>query len=307
MKIKNLEIPGDVALAPIAGFTDVGFRAVCAEQGAGITYTEMASAKGLYYDKSKKTEELLNITDSEKVKAVQLFGSEPFFMSYAVKHEAIQKFDLIDINMGCPVPKVVNNGEGSALMKNIPLAQDLVKAAKDNTDKPVTIKMRIGFNEINAVEFALAMEAAGADAIAVHGRTRKEMYMGHAHWDVIKDVVDAVKIPVFANGDVETYQDFLEIKRQTGADGVMIARGALGNPNLFAQITGREERPLKELMLEHIEIMRKFHSDNFINANFKKHMACYCKGKRGNKEIKVKAFESKSLDEMINIIKDSTL
>ena len=307
MKIKNLEIQGDVALAPIAGFTDVGFRAICAKQGAGITYTEMASAKGLYYDKSHKTQELLNVTDDEKVKAVQLFGSEPFFMSYAVKHEAIQKFDLIDINMGCPVPKIVNNGEGSALLKNIPLAQDLVKAAKDNTEKPVTIKMRIGFEEINAVEFALAMEKAGADAITVHGRTRKEMYMGHSHWDVIKNVVDAVKIPVFANGDVETYQDFLDIKAQTGAQGVMIARGALGNPNIFAQITGKEERPLKEMILEHIDIMRKFHNEHYIHANFKAHMAYYCRGKRGGKEIKIKAFATKTLDELIQLIKDSEL
>ena len=307
MKIKNLEILGDVALAPIAGYTDVGFRAICAKQGAGITYTEMASAKGLYYDKAAKTQELLNTTDDERIKAVQLFGSEPFFMSYAVKHESIQKFDLIDINMGCPVPKIVNNGEGSALLKNIPLAQDILKAAKDNTEKPVTIKMRIGFNDINAVEFALAMQEAGADAITVHGRTRKEMYTGHSHWDVIKQVVDAVNIPVFANGDVESYQDFIDIKAQTGAQGVMIARGALGNPNIFSQIVGKSDRPLKEMMLEHIEIMKRFHNEHYIHANFKKHMACYCKGKRGNKEIKVKAFESKTLDEMIAIIKDSDL
>lgn len=307
MKIKNLEINGEAVLAPIAGFSDVGFRAVCAEQGAAITYTEMASAKGLYYDKADKTKELLNTTEAEHIKAVQLFGSEPFFMSYAVKAPVIQKFDLIDINMGCPVPKVVKNNEGSALMTNIPFAQDIVKAAKDNTDKPVTIKMRLGFNEINAVEFAKAMEEAGADLITVHGRLRKEMYMGHSHWDEIEKVVKAVKIPVFANGDVETYQDFLDIKKQTGAAGVMIARGALGNPNIFAEIAGKPIRSIKEMMLEHIEIMRQFHNEHYVHANFKKHMACYCKGKRGNKEIKQRAFESKTLDEMIQIIKDSEI
>jgi len=211
MKIGNLEINGDVTLAPIAGYSDVGFRAICAKQGAAITYTEMASAKGLYYDKSEKTQELLNVTDAEKVKAVQLFGSEPFFFSYAAKSKAIEKFDIIDVNMGCPVPKIVKNNEGSALMKNIPLAKEIVKTLKDNTSKPVTIKMRLGFDEINAVDFAKAMEDAGADAITVHGRLRKEMYMGHAHWDELKKVVEAVKIPVFANGDVETYQDFLQI------------------------------------------------------------------------------------------------
>ena len=307
MKISNLEIGGNVVLAPIAGFSDVGFRAVCAKQGAAITYTEMASAKGLYYDKAAKTQELLNTTDAEHIKAVQLFGSEPFFMSYAVKHPSLEKFDLIDINMGCPVPKIVKNGEGSALLKNIPLAQDLVKAAKDNTSKPVTIKMRLGFDEINAVEFALAMEQAGADLITVHGRTRKEMYMGHSHWDEIAKVVQAVKIPVFANGDVETKEDFIKILDETKAAGVMIGRGSLGNPNIFSQITGKEDRNIKEMMLEHIETMLQFHNEHYVHANFKKHMACYCKGRRGNKEIKQRAFESKSLQEMIDIIKESDI
>ncbi len=307
MKYCNLEVQSDAFLAPIAGFSDVGFRALCSELGAGITYTEMASAKGLYYDKAKKTQELLNTTDSEKVKAVQLFGAEPFFISYAVKHPSLEKFDLIDINMGCPVPKIVNNKEGSALMTNIPLAQDIVKAAKDNTSKPVTIKMRLGFNEINAVEFALAMQKAGADAITVHGRTRKEMYMGHSHWDEIKKVVDAVSIPVVANGDVETVQDYLDIKAQTGANFVMIARGALGNPNLFAQITKKDIKNTKDLMLEHINIMLQFHNEHYVHANFKKHIACYVKGKRGNKEIKQRAFTSKTLSEMIDIIKDSEI
>ncbi len=307
MKYCNLDVQSDAFLAPIAGFSDVGFRALCADLGAGLTYTEMASAKGLYYDKAKKTQELLNTTDAEKVKAVQLFGAEPFFISYAVKHPSLEKFDLIDINMGCPVPKIVNNKEGSALMTNIPLAQDIVKAAKDNTSKPVTIKMRLGFNEINAVEFALAMQEAGADAITVHGRTRKEMYMGHSHWDEIKKVVDAVSIPVVANGDVETVQDYLDIKAQTGAKYVMIARGALGNPNLFAQIANKDIKNTKDLMLEHINIMLQFHNEHYVHANFKKHIACYVKGKRGNKEIKQRAFTSQTLDEMIDIIKDSEI
>ena len=307
MKYCNLGVQSDAFLAPIAGFSDVGFRALCADLGAGLTYTEMASAKGLYYDKAKKTQELLNTTDAEKVKAVQLFGAEPFFISYAVKHPSLEKFDLIDINMGCPVPKIVNNKEGSALMTNIPLAQDIVKAAKDNTTKPVTIKMRLGFNEINAVEFALAMQEAGADAITVHGRTRKEMYMGHSHWDEIKKVVDAVSIPVVANGDVETVQDYLDIKAQTGAKYVMIARGALGNPNLFAQIANKDIKNTKDLMLEHINIMLQFHNEHYVHANFKKHIACYVKGKRGNKEIKQRAFTSQSLSEMIDIIKDSEI
>ena len=307
MKYCNLDVQSDAFLAPIAGFSDVGFRALCADLGAGLTYTEMASAKGLYYDKAKKTQELLNTTDAEKVKAVQLFGAEPFFISYAVKHPSLEKFDLIDINMGCPVPKIVNNKEGSALMTNIPLAQDIVKAAKDNTTKPVTIKMRLGFNEINAVEFALAMQEAGADAITVHGRTRKEMYMGHSHWDEIKKVVDAVSIPVVANGDVETVQDYLDIKAQTGAKYVMIARGALGNPNLFAQIANKDIKNTKDLMLEHINIMLQFHNEHYVHANFKKHIACYVKGKRGNKEIKQRAFTSQSLSEMIDIIKDSEI
>ena len=304
MRIGNIETENNVFLAPIAGFSDVGFRAVCAKAGAGLTYTEMASAKGLYYDKAKKTQELLYTTEFEKIKAVQLFGAEPFFISYAVKSDAIKPFDLIDINMGCPMLKIVKNNEGSALMNNIPLAKDIVKAAKDNTDKPVTIKMRLGFDQINAVEFALAMQDAGVDAITVHGRTRKEMYTGHSHWDEIKKVVDALKIPVIANGDVETYQDFQDILAKTGAQGAMIARGALGNPNIFAEITGKDSRPIKDIILEHIEIMRKFHNEHYVHANFKKHIACYLKGRRGTKEYKQRAVTSKSLQEMIDIIKE---
>ena len=293
-----------IVFAPIAGYSDVGMRKVCAMRGADMTYTEMISAKGLVYG-SDKTEDLLHTTDSEKIKCVQIFGSEPYFISKAVEHKALEKFDVIDINMGCPVPKIVKNGEGSALLENIPLAMQVVQAARV-VKKPVTVKFRLGAtaDKIIAVDFAKAMQDAGASAITVHGRTREQMYSGQADWNEIAKVKKAVEIPVFVNGDIVDKTSYDKAMEITVCDGAMIARGALGNPKLFSDLKGVaiQDYSLKNDILLHLDTMLEFHHENYVAANFKKHLAYYCRGMRGQKEIKLAAFACKGIDDIREVI-----
>lgn len=300
---QSVEFKG-VVFAPIAGYSDVGARKVSAMRGADMTYTEMMSAKGLVYG-SEKTQDLLRTTDSEKVKCVQIFGSEPYYISKAVEHKALEKFDVIDINMGCPVPKIVKNGEGSALLENIPLAQRVVKAAMA-AGKPVTVKYRLGVNadEIIAVDFGKAMQDAGASAITVHGRTREQMYAGKANWQEIAKVKRAVNIPVFVNGDIADFKSYREAMDTTGCDGAMIARGALGNPKLFSDLKGIDlpNYSLKQDILTHLETMLEFHHQNFVACNFKKHLAYYCRGMRGQKQIKLDAYACRNIDDIRCVI-----
>lgn len=291
-------------LAPIAGYSDVGFRKVCAMRGADMTYTEMISAKGLVYG-SDKTEDLLHTTFSEKIKCVQIFGSEPDFIRRAVEHKALENFDVIDINMGCPVPKIVRNGEGSALLENIPLACEVVKAALCGK-RPVTVKFRIGVtsDKIIAVDFAKAMQDAGASAITVHGRTRAQLYSGKADWETIAKVKSAVDIPVYVNGDITDKASYDEAMRISGADGAMIARGALGNPLIFSEIKNcvPDGYSLKADILTHFDTLLEYHHPAYVLANFKKHIAYYCRGMQGQKQIKLAGFETKSIDEMRDVI-----
>ncbi|MDE7079071.1 MAG: tRNA-dihydrouridine synthase family protein [Clostridia bacterium] len=300
---KRIDFKG-VVFAPIAGYSDVGMRRLCAMRGADMTVTEMISAKGLVYG-SDKTEDLLHTTDSEKIKCVQIFGSEPYFISKAVEHKALEKFDVIDVNMGCPVPKIVKNGEGSALLENIPLAMQVVKAARI-AGKPVTVKFRLGVtaDKLVAVDFAKAMQDAGASAITVHGRTREQMYSGVANWDEIAKVKKAVEIPVFVNGDIVDKKSYDKAMQITDCDGAMIARGALGNPKIFSDIKGLEikDYSLKEDIILHLDTMLSFHHENYVAANFKKHLAYYCRGMRGQKEIKLAAFACKSADDIRQVI-----
>lgn len=300
---QRIEFKG-VVFAPIAGYSDVGARKVSAMRGADMTYTEMVSAKGLVYG-SEKTEDLLRTTESEKVKCVQIFGSEPYYISKAVEHKALAKFDVIDINMGCPVPKIVKNGEGSALLENIPLAQEVVKSARV-AGKPVTVKYRIGVrdNNIIAVDFGKAMQDAGASAITVHGRTREQMYSGKADWNEIAKVKRAVDIPVFVNGDIVDRKSYQEAMETTGCDGAMIARGALGNPKIFSDVKGIniEGYSLKQDILTHLQTMLEFHHPNFVACNFKKHLAYYCRGMRGQRQIKLDAYMCKSIDDIRGVI-----
>lgn len=238
LTIGNVELKNNVILAPMAGVTDLPFRVLCKEQGAGLLCMEMVSAKAIYYG-SKNTEELMKISPAEMPVSLQLFGSDADIMADMAKKIEEKPFAVLDINMGCPVPKVVNNGEGSALMKNPKLAEEIITKMVKAVKKPVTVKIRKGFDEahLNAVEMAKIAEASGAAAVAVHGRTREQYYAGNADWDCIRAVKEAVKIPVIGNGDVTDAFSAERLLKETGCDGVMVGRAAQGNPFIFREIT----------------------------------------------------------------------
>ena len=238
LTIGNVELKNNVILAPMAGVTDLPFRVLCKEQGAGLLCMEMVSAKAIYYG-SKNTEELMKISPAEMPVSLQLFGSDADIMADRAKKIEEKPFAVLDINMGCPVPKVVNNGEGSALMKNPKLAEEIITKMVKAVKKPVTVKIRKGFDEahLNAVEMAKIAEASGAAAVAVHGRTREQYYAGKADWDCIRAVKEAVKIPVIGNGNVTDALSAERLLKETGCDGVMVGRAAQGNPFIFREIT----------------------------------------------------------------------
>ena len=247
MQIGEIKLAAPLALAPMAGITDLPFRLICRRLGCGMTVSEMVSAKGLLY-KNVKTTEMLRIDDGERPTAIQLFGSVPEELAEAARMVEASGADMIDFNMGCPVPKIVNNGEGSALMKQPQLAHDILAAMVKAVKIPVTVKFRAGWDDSNrnAVEIAKAVEAAGVSAVAVHGRTRQQFYEGKADWGIIAEVKQAVKVPVFGNGDIFTVEDGLRMLAETGVDGLMIGRGADGNPWIFRELAAvlrGEERP----------------------------------------------------------------
>lgn len=289
LQIGNVTLENNLVLGPMAGVTDLPFRLLCKEQGAGLLCMEMVSAKGIYYN-NKNTEQLLAIDEREHPVSLQLFGSDPEIMSEMAKKIEERPFDILDINMGCPVPKVVNNGDGSALMKNPVLAGKIIEKTARAIKKPVTAKIRKGFDDahINAVEMAKVAEASGAAAIAVHGRTREQYYSGRADWDIIRQVKEAVKIPVIGNGDILTPEDAIRMEEQTGCDGFMIARGAQGNPWIFAQIlhyfkTGEHlPKPTAEemvqMMLRHAKMQLAFKGDYTGIREIRKHAAWYTAG-----------------------------
>ncbi len=289
MKIGNVDIGGNVVLGPMAGVTDLPFRVLCKEAGADLIYTEMVSAKGIMYN-NKNTESLLQVEDMERPVALQLFGADPEIMSQQAKRIEGRNFDIIDINMGCPVPKVVNNGEGSALMKNPKLIGEIVSAMTHILEKPVTVKIRKGFGEqdCNAPEIAKIVEDAGGAAVAVHGRTREQYYSGKADWDVIRRVKEEVSIPVIGNGDIFTPQDAKRMLEETGCDGVMLARGVRGNPWLFTQTkaylkdgTLLPKPPISqviETILRHGEMQVAYKGEYLGMREMRKHVAWYTTG-----------------------------
>ena len=346
MKIGELEFKNGLFLAPMAGVTDVAFRAICKLHGAELCYTEMVSARGLIFGEEKalsgvknienfsedetflkknilnkefiknnpdfsknKTATLLLTEEIESPKVVQLFGNDPEIMAKACQHKLIQKFDIIDINMGCPAPKIIKNGEGSKLMDNFDLAEKIIVACKNAIDKPITVKFRKGFKKNVAVQFAKMCERAGADAITIHGRLASEMYGGTVDYETIKAVKESVKIPVIGSGDVRdcaSYQKMIE----TGVDGVMIGRGALGKPYIFAELKDEKIAQGGALKFEcakkHIEILRKYFKEEFLVKYMRKHMLWYASGSN-KKEIKQKIALSNDLDESLNLLKELLL
>lgn len=314
MKIKDLVFDNNVFLAPMAGVTDISFRGLCKQMGCGLVYTEMVSAKALYYG-SDNTKTLLRISEEEKPVAVQIFGREPKIMAEVVENYFNDRDDIciIDVNMGCPAHKIVKNGEGSALMKEPALAAEIVRELKKVSNKPVTVKFRKAFDEnsIDAVEFAKWIENAGADAIAVHGRTRKQMYEGKADWDIIRKVKEAVSIPVIGNGDVFSYEDAKKLKEVSNCDGIMVARGSMGNPWIFREIQSalKGEKVLTvtaedkiRMCIKHYKLAIKNDGEYKAVREMRKHASWYIKGLPKCTEIRGTMNKIDNSEDVLNLL-----
>lgn len=313
LKIGNVELENNLILAPMAGVTDLPFRLLCKEQGCGLMCTEMVSAKALLY-KNKNTAPLLEVREEERPVAVQLFGSDPEILSSMAKQIEDGPYDIIDLNMGCPVPKVVNNGEGSALMKDPKRVEEILTAMVKTLKKPVTVKFRKGFHDdhINAVEIAKIAESCGVAAVAVHGRTREQYYSGKADWDIIRQVKEAVKIPVMGNGDIFKPEDAKAMLEATGCDGVMIARGAKGNPWIFKRTahyleTGELLPPptkeeIRDMILRHARLQVEYKGEWMGIREMRKHVAWYTVGLPHSSALRNEVNQVETFEELSDLI-----
>ena len=302
MKIGGLELENNLMLAPLAGMSDVGFRAVCASQGAAITFSEMLSAQAMKHN-SKKTADMTVTHPDEKIKFAQIFGHEAQVMAQAASSPLLDDFDGIDINMGCPAPKVVKNGDGSALLKNLSLAGEIISAVKKATKKPVSVKVRLGFQNENIAQIVRACQESGADFITVHGRTREQGYAGKVNLEAIALAKSVATVPIVGNGDVVDLQSFQNMLA-TNVDGVMIGRGALGRPWIFSDLLGRECRDKFDLILRHVQILREHYPEKWLVLYLRKHFLSYAAAFKAGGEAKRRLAISPSIDESLEILKE---
>ena len=310
LKIGNVQLDNASILAPMAGVTDLPFRVICAEMGVGLVCTEMISAKAITY-KNKATNAMMEISPKEGMVSLQLFGSEPDVMAEAVKMIDDLPYQILDINMGCPVTKVVSNNEGSALMRNPDLAYDIAKAVVKASSKPVTCKIRAGYTheEMNAPEFAKRLEDAGVSAICVHGRTKEDMYRGNVNYDIIKKVVDAVSIPVIGNGDITNVVTATKMYEETGCAGIAVARGARGNPWIFKSlISGEDYKPSKEevinMMIKHLNSLLEIKGEYTAIREMRAHASWYTAGMYGSTEFRRKINMCNTKEELTDLMEN---
>ncbi|MEY8535395.1 tRNA dihydrouridine synthase DusB [Blautia pseudococcoides] len=313
LTIGNVTLGNNLILAPMAGVTDLPFRLLCKEQGAGLLCTEMVSAKAIYF-KNKNTRSLMQILPEERPVSLQLFGSEPDLMGLIARQIEEESFDILDINMGCPVPKVVNNGEGSALMKNPKLVGEIVRKVSSAIKKPLTVKIRKGFTgeSVNAVEIAKIIEDAGASAVAVHGRTREQYYSGKADWDIIRRVKEAVSIPVIGNGDVDSPESARRLLEETGCDGIMIGRAARGNPWIFGRISSYLENgtmppgpsipEVRDMILRHARLQIEYKGEYTGMREMRKHVAWYTAGMPHSAAVRRQVNEVETYEQLERLV-----
>ncbi len=313
LTIGNVTLDNNLILAPMAGVTDLPYRLLCKEQGCGMVVTEMVSAKAILY-KNKNTNALLEVKEEERPAAVQLFGSDPDILGEIAAQIQDGPYDFIDLNMGCPVPKIVNNGEGSSLMRDPKKVEAILTSMVKHVKKPVTVKFRKGFDHtsVNAVEIAKIAESCGVSAVAVHGRTREQYYSGKADWDIIRQVKEALQIPVIGNGDVFTPQDAKQMLEETGCDGVMIGRGAKGNPWIFSRtnhyletgelLPGPTVPEIKKMILRHGKLLTEYKGEKTAMREMRKHMAWYTAGLPHSAALRNEINLVETLEEMAELL-----